>query len=79
MVNSGGVLSIDDAVFYTCQLAEALQHAADRGIVHRDIKPSNVLIGEDDKIKLVDMGLARSDSLRTQRRHDGQWSHAGDV
>jgi len=63
LVHSSGVLPIDDAVFYTCQLAEALQHAADRGIVHRDIKPSNVLIGPDDKIKLVDMGLARSDSL----------------
>src|SRR6056297_1120237 len=58
-----GVLSIDDAVFVTCQLAEALQHSADRGIVHRDIKPSNVLIGEDDQIKLVDMGLARSDNF----------------
>ena len=63
MVNSGGVLPIDDAVFYTCQLAEALQHAADRGIVHRDIKPSNVLISQDDKIKLVDMGLARSENF----------------
>lgn len=63
LVHSSGVLSIDDAVFFTSQLAEALQHAADRGIVHRDIKPSNVLIGQDDKIKLVDMGLARSDSF----------------
>ncbi|MGB0595331.1 MAG: serine/threonine-protein kinase, partial [Rubripirellula sp.] len=63
LVNHNGVLSIDEAVFYTCQLADALQHAADRGIVHRDIKPSNVLIGEGGKIKLVDMGLARSDSL----------------
>tara|TARA_R110002049_G_scaffold2750_8_gene22134 strand:+ start:44331 stop:47306 length:2976 start_codon:yes stop_codon:yes gene_type:complete len=63
LVTKSGVLSIDDAVFFTCQLAEALQHAADRGIVHRDIKPSNVLISEDEKIKLVDMGLARSDSF----------------
>lgn len=63
LVTAGGVLSIDDAVFYTSQLADALQHAADRGIVHRDIKPSNVLIGAAGKIKLVDMGLARSDNL----------------
>lgn len=63
LVTSGGVLSIDDAVFYTSQLADALQHAADRGIVHRDIKPSNVLIGDAGKIKLVDMGLARSDNI----------------
>ncbi|MCG8651559.1 MAG: serine/threonine protein kinase [Pirellulales bacterium] len=63
MVLANGVLPVDDAVFYTCQLAEAIQHAADRGIVHRDIKPSNVLIGDDDKIKLVDMGLARSENF----------------
>jgi serine/threonine protein kinase len=63
LVTSSGVLSIDEAVFYTSQLADALQHAADRGIVHRDIKPSNVLIGDAGKIKLVDMGLARSDNI----------------
>lgn len=63
LVARDGVLSIDDAVFYTSQLAEALQHAADRGIVHRDIKPSNVLIGPEGLIKLVDMGLARSEHL----------------
>ena len=63
LVTSNAVLPIDDAVFYTCQLADALQHAADRGIVHRDIKPSNILIAKASKIKLVDMGLARSDNL----------------
>lgn len=63
MVIANGVLPIDEAVFYTCQLADAIQHASDRGIVHRDIKPSNVLIGEEDTIKLVDMGLARSDNF----------------
>ncbi len=63
MVTRNGVLPIDDAVYYTSQLAEAIQHAADRGIVHRDIKPSNVLIGANGLIKLVDMGLARSDNL----------------
>lgn len=62
-VTRDGTLSIDDAVFVTCQLAEAIQHSADRGIVHRDIKPSNVLIGDDDQIKLVDMGLARSENF----------------
>ncbi len=63
LVTRNTVLPLDDAVFYTCELADALQHAADRGIVHRDIKPSNILIGQDSKIKLVDMGLARSENL----------------
>lgn len=62
-VLNDGPLSIDDAVFATCQLADAIGHAAGRGIVHRDIKPSNVVINLDEQIKLVDMGLARSESV----------------
>ena len=63
LVHRSDVLSIDDAVYYACQVAEALQHASHRGIVHRDIKPSNVLIDTDREVKLVDMGLARIDKM----------------
>ncbi len=63
LVAREGVLSIDDAVYYTRQIAEAIEHAASRGIVHRDIKPSNVLVGVDGNVKVVDMGLARSQQL----------------
>jgi serine/threonine-protein kinase len=63
LVDRSGPLSIDDAVYYTCQLADAIEHASQRGIVHRDIKPSNVIISEDDLVKLVDMGLARSENV----------------
>ncbi len=58
-----GAFTIDDAVFATCQLAGAIGHAAERGIVHRDIKPSNVVINLQEQIKLVDMGLARSENV----------------
>jgi serine/threonine protein kinase len=63
MVARDGVLSIDDAVYYTRQIAEAIEHANSRGIVHRDIKPSNVLVGIDGNVKVVDMGLARSQQI----------------
>ncbi len=63
LVDLEGPLSVDDAVFYTRQVAEALQHAADRNVVHRDIKPSNLLVTANGAAKVVDMGLARDTSL----------------
>ncbi len=63
LVLERGILSVDDATHYACQVAEALQHAHERGVVHRDIKPSNILIGKDGKAKIVDMGLARTTEL----------------
>ncbi len=65
MVANGGPLSLDDALFFTTQVAEAIGHASRRGIVHRDIKPSNVIVTTEGEVKLVDMGLARSDNFDT--------------
>lgn len=44
--------------WWGARLAEALQHAHDRGVLHRDIKPSNVLVTSDGLPMLLDFNLA---------------------
>jgi len=49
-----------DALDIVIQIAEALQHAHQRGLIHRDVKPKNIMINQQGMAKLADMGLARA-------------------
>src|SRR4051812_2319162 len=50
-------LSIDEAVRITTEVAEALQHAHEHGVIHRDIKPENILL-HDGRAMVADFGIA---------------------
>ena len=44
---------------YGRQLADALTHAHERGVVHRDLKSNNVIVTPDRRVKVLDFGLAK--------------------
>ena len=54
-----GPLGVEETVALGIQLARALGHAHERGIVHRDVKPENVLFTAEGQPLVADLGIAR--------------------
>ena len=54
-----GPLPPAEAARIAAEVADALAHAHERGVIHRDVKPANVLIESDGRARLVDFGIAR--------------------
>jgi serine/threonine protein kinase len=67
---NSGPLTIQKLSNYAIQLAHGLAAAHEKGITHRDLKPENIFITRDDRIKILDFGLARQ--AVTMAPHDDE-------
>jgi len=53
-----GALKMPDVLDIAIQLTDALEAAHAQNIVHRDIKPANIFVGDKNRVKVLDFGLA---------------------
>jgi len=64
LLNEQGKLPIDRAVKITLGICEALDYMHKHGVVHRDLKPENIMVDDEDRVKLIDFGIAMKDDAR---------------
>ena len=60
MLDAGHRLTTSQALVVGLETSRALEYAHRRGLVHRDVKPANLLFGDDRRLRLADLGLARA-------------------
>jgi len=51
-------LPAERAVRIALGICQALDYIHSHGVVHRDLKPENIMVDDEDRIKLIDFGIA---------------------
>ena len=54
-----GRLAVEEVLFLSAQIADAAAAAHDHKAIHRDLKPDNVFITADNRVKVLDFGIAK--------------------
>ena len=54
----------EQAVKIAVAICDALDYIHSQGVVHRDLKPENIMVDEEDRIKLIDFGIASRSGAR---------------
>jgi eukaryotic-like serine/threonine-protein kinase len=54
----------DRAIHLTRGILEALEYIHSRGVAHRDLKPENIMVDDEDRVKLIDFGIASLEGAR---------------
>lgn len=58
-VQKYGAIPWERATRYMVKILEAMQFVHEKNFVHRDMKPSNIMIREDERICILDFGIAK--------------------
>jgi serine/threonine-protein kinase len=59
IIGTRGALGLALALDYTCQIANAVEHAHKQGVIHRDLRPANVFVTDKGLLKVGDFGTSR--------------------
>jgi eukaryotic-like serine/threonine-protein kinase len=59
LLDERGSLPAHEVARFGGEVAAALRHAHDRGMIHRDVKPANILFDAEDRARLADFGIVR--------------------
>jgi len=64
VLNEQRKLPAERAVGIALRILEALEYLHSHGVVHRDLKPENIMLDSEDRIKLIDFGIAAKTGAR---------------
>jgi serine/threonine protein kinase len=76
-VLSAGRLPLRKVLDYAVQIANGLAAAHEKSVVHRDLKPENIFVTRDDRVKLLDFGLAKLVISETAAKSHAQTERQG--